>query len=553
VNDERFKKGDVFQSYTMHRCVGVGGVSVVWAAQHNFLGYWVAIKVLQVRHANNARMVELAKAEAIALSRLRHVNLVEVRDAGITPDGTVWMAMPLLEGRTLREYLDKKKRLPILDALRFARDICDGARAAHEVGIVHRDLKPENTFLTDPRLEVVVLDLGMAKFQDIGLQSTGEGKSAMGTVRYMSPEHVSSKKVDHRTDQYAIGVMLYEMLWAHPYQLSEDGEVLDNYHIGLAHTIREPQPLMELIPGFPLYIWEVIARSMAKDRNQRYPSTREQAQAIRGVRKRFAAELAESPARFERQDAPVASRPGAEHGYIAPQAPPKFFQPLPEPTARVVAPPGAWTAQPSNIPSSAPTPPMYRPAGDAGPSGPAGFAPGAMASVPAPHAPLSHAPTLPVPARLRGEATPPPSANDVGPRARGKGALVVGAVALGAVLTVVLQLAWRGRGDALRSAGTTASAVAPEAAPTIAASTDGPAPVPAASSSAELPASSVTPNQTAAAPEPPAQPARKPPVVASPQPAPPPPAPAVTALPVGTARPGPTSKPKTEVLPKSDL
>lgn len=454
MSEGRLKAGEVFHAYTIRGIVGVGGISEVYAAEHNFLGHTSAMKVLQLRHVANGRIVELARAEAIALSRIRHANLVQVVDAGITPRGEVWMCMPLLEGATLRDYLFKKPRPPILDVLRFARDIADGTRAAHEVGIFHRDLKPENVFITT-RLETIVLDLGMAKFLDYGLQSTGEGR-AVGTVRYMSPEHASGSKVDGRTDIWAIGVMMYEMFAGeHPFHRGEDGDPLPNLQVGLAIMTREPKPLTEVIPGFPQDVWELVRKAMAKNREDRHPTMQELAGAIRTVRKRIAGELAEAPEKFGPQEAPVASEPGTEHAYVPP--------------------PGRGA--------------------DAGPI--------------AAQAVATHHPTQPAAQRM--EATPPPSASDRLSRERAPASSsrvlpILGALGVAAALTVTLQLVIRGspRGPAsTSSAAITATTPAPEP-PTSAASTP---PTPAA----EL-------ASAAASAAPPAVPAATPPTPQKPDP-----------------------------------
>jgi serine/threonine protein kinase len=333
-------QGARFQSYVVRSLVGVGGVSEVYAAEHAFTGNPCAIKLLQLRHVGNQKLTELARAEALSLSRIRHQNLVPVTDAGMTEQGVVWMVMPLLDGVTLRDFVGIHGRLSPLDALRIARDIADGTAAAHEVGIIHRDLKPENVVLTK-RGEVVVLDLGMAKFQDYGLQSTGGGK-ALGTIRYMSPEHVLGKKVDPRTDVYALGVMLYEMLAGeHPFHAGEDGLPLTNYQVGLAHLTREPRRLDAVAPGLAADVVALVHRALSKDPAGRPASMPELAQLARAARKRLVDE--------QGGEGVVPSEAGKRRAYVEPRSVPALVGGGPAESARVIA-AGSATAPPREAP-----------------------------------------------------------------------------------------------------------------------------------------------------------------------------------------------------------
>jgi serine/threonine protein kinase len=274
--------GGRFQGYDIESILGVGGMSIVYRVRHHFLGRVQALKVLKMQHTQDKELRELALREALALARIQHTNLVSVTDAGLTDDGIVWMVMPLLEGCTLRDYMIRTD-LPLLEALRVAVETCDGVFSAHEHGIVHRDVKPENVFITKT-YQVVVLDLGMAKFVDFGMSTTGK-RRPVGTVRYMSPEQLLSERVDTRTDVYAIGMMLYEMIARHPFELAEDGVTrLDKMQMGMAHIHREPPALRSLAPSCPPAIAAIVHRAIAKDREQRFASVQALAGAIRGGR-----------------------------------------------------------------------------------------------------------------------------------------------------------------------------------------------------------------------------------------------------------------------------
>lgn len=441
----QLQAGQIFEKYKIESCIGIGGMSEVYAVQHAFLGQRKAMKLLKLQHAKDERLSNLARAEAMALSLIRHENLVPVTDAGMTPDGLVWMVMPLLEGMTLRAYLDRTKKPTLLEALRIARDVCDGVAAAHEMHITHRDLKPENIFITING-QIIVLDLGMAKFHDFGLKSTGQGRT-MGTVRYMSPEHCRGDRVDARTDQYAVGMMLYEMAAGeHPYARGDDGELLANPQIIASHVTRSPAPLIEVIPGFPDDYWEIVRRSTSRERAERYPSMTEMARAIREVRKRMNAEKAAEAA------VPVVPTPppGAQRAYVAPQraSRPFYTEPL-QPSQRVITPnpqhvvtPPTPNAQP--VSTHAPTKPV------------------ALSPTPAPTrtptdvlAASSPPPRHPIERRTFPERTPPPSTAGETPTQRKRSqrtGMIVTAILTGAVLTVALQLVIRGRASSPNTA-----------------------------------------------------------------------------------------------------
>lgn len=322
------RAGDTFEAYTIDRCIAEGGLSIVYAAHHTFLGNPCALKMLKLQHAADEHLRELSRAEAIALSRMRHENLVPVLNAGMTATGVVWMEMPLLEGVTVREYV-ARARLTNLELLRVARDIADGVSAAHECGIVHRDLKPENVFITgDGR--VVVLDFGLAKFRDMGLRSTGKFRVG-GTYRYMSPEHCRGEKLDARSDQYQLGLIMWETATGrYPYERTDEGELRDAAQFVAAHVELPLPSLLDEVPGFPPPIWAIVERATRKDRNERFPSMVAMASAIRDARRSLQAAAAADGLTLVRTPAP-----GAARAYIAPE-PPAQHDPSPTPPSRRV-------------------------------------------------------------------------------------------------------------------------------------------------------------------------------------------------------------------------
>ncbi|MCK6589793.1 MAG: serine/threonine protein kinase, partial [Polyangiaceae bacterium] len=278
-----FKPGDVVGPYSIAGLLGVGFMGEVYQAAHRETGHILALKCLQVRHLDNADLVERARREAAALCSIRHANIVYVHEAGVTEGGIVWMAMELLSGRSLRRVIKEHSGgMPLSLALHYACEIADGVDAAHEQSIVHRDLKPENVHVTEKN-EIRVLDLGTAKFFGHDMETTGRAQ-VFGTVPYMSPEHLAGERVDCRTDVYALGIMLYEMIaGVHPFKPYFESML----ELGRAQLFQMPRPLFEVVPGLPGYVWSLVEKAVAKDRENRPVSMSEFARAIRRVRRRF--------------------------------------------------------------------------------------------------------------------------------------------------------------------------------------------------------------------------------------------------------------------------
>jgi serine/threonine protein kinase len=213
--------GNVLGNYKVERLLGEGGMGQVFLGTHVRLGRQVAIKILRPEHAGRRDVVARFFQEARSVNQINHEHIVDVHDfvEDTGPDGEqrAYCIMELLAGKTVREVLDEGP-LPLGRTLRVVRQITDSLIAAHRLGIVHRDIKPENIFLTQRsgvQDFVKVLDFGMAKF----LQSVGELNEArtlqgviIGTPAYMAPEQINGKATDARTDVYALGVVLYELL-----------------------------------------------------------------------------------------------------------------------------------------------------------------------------------------------------------------------------------------------------------------------------------------------------------------------------------------------------
>jgi serine/threonine-protein kinase len=275
-----FRLGDTFERFEITELLGMGFMGEVYEVAHRHQDRRYAIKFLRLAHRSDVDKVERSLAEAEVMLRMDHANIVRVHDAGVTTDGTVWMRMDRLYGKTLRELIGRTRLSPI-SALHLVEEIAWGLDHAHELSVIHRDVKPENVFVTtEPR--VVLLDLGLAKFIPHELEKTGPLR-LLGTMAYAAPERiVGATLIDGRVDIYSLGVVLFEMLaGAHPF-----ADVLtDPEALGHAHLTREPQGLTEL--GLPEYVLSLVRKLMAKDPDGRHFTASDCAKALRAARQRL--------------------------------------------------------------------------------------------------------------------------------------------------------------------------------------------------------------------------------------------------------------------------
>ena len=262
------KEGDLVAGrYRLLRPIGAGGMGTVWAARHELLGRELALKLASGGASGGDRASRASRdlflREVRIVGKLRHPNVVEIVDAGEAGGDGLYLAMELLVGESLAHRIARTV-LPPHEALAIAAEVCRGLAAAHAAGVVHRDLKPENVFLSrGPGGGVVpkLLDFGISSARGI---ATLQGKM-FGTPAYMSPEQALGEGgIDHRTDVWALGVVLYEMLTGQlPFRAP-------SYPALLPLIIETPYPAL---PGaIPGEVRTVVAGCLAKDRADRYPT-----------------------------------------------------------------------------------------------------------------------------------------------------------------------------------------------------------------------------------------------------------------------------------------
>jgi len=276
--------GQVVGGYRLVTALRSGGMGTVYYAEHTVIGRRAAIKVLHPEIARDPQLVSRFLVEARAANDIRHPNVVEITDLGHTGD-LHYIVMSFLEGETLGERLEREKILDESTVIRIVRQIASALAAAHDRGIVHRDLKPENVFLLnhpDYPDYVKVLDFGIAKL--IGPQQANAPHNTMmgtvlGTPTYMSPEQCRGQaELDHRSDIYSLGVMLYEMLTGTvPFRRDSPADVL------LAHVHDAPASPFDLNPKLSKHIGVAILRALEKDPARRFASMRELRDAVENV------------------------------------------------------------------------------------------------------------------------------------------------------------------------------------------------------------------------------------------------------------------------------
>lgn len=250
--------------------VGAGGMADVYKGRDQMLNRYVAIKVLKKEFREDENFVRKFRSEAQASAGLLHPNVVNVYDVG-EDRGLYYMVMELVEGITLKEYIEKKGRLSHKEVISIAIQMCSGIGAAHATGIIHRDIKPQNIIISKDG-KVKVTDFGIAKAVTSNTIST----NAMGSVHYTSPEQARGGFSDQKSDIYSIGITLYEMVTG---QVPFDGD--STVSVAIKHLQEEITAPSELVSDIPYSLEQIILKCTQKNAERRYPNTDELIQDLK--------------------------------------------------------------------------------------------------------------------------------------------------------------------------------------------------------------------------------------------------------------------------------
>jgi eukaryotic-like serine/threonine-protein kinase len=253
--------------YRILRRLGSGGMATVYLAEDEELGRRVAIKILSERYANDEAFIERFRREAKSAAGLSHPNVVSIYDRG-EAEGTYYIAMEVIEGRSLKEIILTRGALPVDVAIAFAKQLLEALRYAHRHGIIHRDIKPHNVLVSseervkghEPRLKVT--DFGIARH---GASQMTEAGSIMGTAQYLSPEQARGAPVTAASDLYSAGVVLYEMLTG-KVPFTGDSAI----EIAMKHVNELPKPPSQLRPEVTPELDKIVLRALAKEPEDRY-------------------------------------------------------------------------------------------------------------------------------------------------------------------------------------------------------------------------------------------------------------------------------------------
>jgi YVTN family beta-propeller protein len=271
--------GVEFAGHRIEGIAGRGGMGVVYRATHLVLDHVVALKVISSELAGDERFRERFRSESRIAVSIRHPNVVPIHHAG-EEDGLLFVTMDLIEGTDLRGMLNEQDRLEPKQAVRIIEPVASALDAAHERGLVHRDIKPGNILIERRRgaEHVYLTDFGLAK----GIEATSgvtQSGAFVGTLDYVAPEQIKGERVDARTDVYALGCVLFELLSGKVPFAGREEKVAKIY----AHLQEEPSDLHELAPDAPTGLRDVAKRALAKQPEDRYQSAGDLGRAARAA------------------------------------------------------------------------------------------------------------------------------------------------------------------------------------------------------------------------------------------------------------------------------
>ncbi len=314
-----FVPGEAIRDYVLEAKLGAGGFGEVWRARQSSLDRAVAIKIMHSHLTEDQRFQRRFRDEAMALAKFDHPHIVTVFDF-FASEGSFFLVMAYVEGQSLADVIDKRGPLTQDEALTIMTDVLDALDFAHQKTVIHRDVKPSN-ILVQKDGHALLVDFGIALI--MGKPRITQQGTHIGTPEYMSPEQITARNLDHRTDEYSAGCVLYEMLTGRPPFGSQDEEV-PHYTLMERHLNTPPEPLRNLNPAVDAATEAVVLKAMAKDPHARFGGCGEMAEALRAVGKRrgVVPETAEStPAgkpEIEKPPSPPSpEKPGLRFGVVA--------------------------------------------------------------------------------------------------------------------------------------------------------------------------------------------------------------------------------------------
>ena len=278
------------ERFRLIRRLGEGGMGVVYLAEQFFSPRdekairKVALKILHNHYATDDEFTERFRREARLAASLSHHNIVTVYDFGQARDGSLYLAMEYVEGRNLKDII-QKTTLSVQSAIQLGVQIAEGLEAAHHAGVIHRDIKPENIMVATGNSEVKIMDFGIANVKHTeGMTLTSRGM-LVGTPAYMAPERINGERADEKADIYACGTVLYEMLTGDvPFSANTPAATL------IKHLQEVPLPLKQIRTDIPASVEGIVMQALEKDPQKRQSEIGKIALALRRAQSKFAVE-----------------------------------------------------------------------------------------------------------------------------------------------------------------------------------------------------------------------------------------------------------------------
>jgi serine/threonine protein kinase/predicted Zn-dependent protease len=290
-----YQPGDHFgRRYTIVEEIGRGGMGKVYKAEDNELGTTVALKVIRPKHSRNKRFIERLKKETLLARSISQENVIRIHDIG-DMEGIKYISMDYIKGQSLRDLIQASGNLTLGTAVKITEDMCEALKAAHAKGIIHRDLKPHNVMI-DKGGRAYVMDFGLAKA--VKAQEVSAPGTILGTPRYISPEQAKGERADQRSDIYALGTIMYEMLTGKPLFIAKTTQGYFTKHL-----YEKPVEPSKINPRIPHSIEKIILKCLEKEKEKRYQTVDELLKGLEEYKKQ--SEQASAPAAKIRWALPI--------------------------------------------------------------------------------------------------------------------------------------------------------------------------------------------------------------------------------------------------------